>query len=354
MATTLEQLAQQIGAEVRGDPTALVLRCAGLEEAGPEDVSFLANRKYAKLLSTTKAAAVIISAAEAELADGLTLLVADDPYFAFRQAVVALHGFRQHPEPQGAGDARQWIDPSASVGQDCTLFPMTYIAAGAKIGHRCVIYPYCFVGPDAVIGDDCVLFPNVTVYDGCVLGDRVVLHAGCVIGQDGFGYATHRGRHCKIPQIGNVVIEDDVEMGACCVVDRATVGSTRVGQGTKFSDLVAIGHGARIGAHNLLVAQVGIAGSSQTGTHVVMGGQAGVAGHIKIGDMAQIAAKAGVKDDLPANGQYGGQPAQPFHQTKRSLVAVSRLPDLVQDFRKLQKRVAELESQIVAGAESPG
>ena len=232
------------------------------------------------------------------------------------------------------------------------MYPMACVAAGARVGRRCVIYPYCFVGPDAVVGDDCVLFPNVTVYDRCVLGDRVVLHAGCVIGQDGFGYATYEGKHWKIPQTGNVVVEDDVEMGAGCVVDRATVGSTRIGLGTKFSDLVAIGHGAVIGKHNLLVAQVGIAGSSQTGDYVVMGGQVGVAGHLKIGDMARIAAKAGVKDDLPAHGQYGGQPAQPFGQTKRSLVAVARLPELIQAFRKLQKRVAELESQMVPQTKS--
>ena len=357
MGMTLDELALRIGAMVRGDGSAVVEGCAGLEEADAGHVSFLANRKYTRLLSQTKAAAVILSKEDAELTLGPTLLVAQDPYFAFREAVVALHGFRQHPAPvnlpEGLSQSQAVVDPTAQIGKGSHLYPMVYVAKDVQIGERCVIYPYCFIGPGAVIGDDCVLFPNVTVYDDCVLGSRVTLHSGCVIGQDGFGYATHEGKHHKIPQIGNVVVEDDVEMGACCVVDRATVGSTRIGQGTKFSDLVAIGHGAVVGNHNLLVAQVGIGGSTQTGDYVVMGGQVGVAGHLKIGDMAQIAAKAGVADDLDANGQYGGQPAQPFGQTKRSFVAVARLPEVMQEFRKLQKRVEQLESQLEVKAEAP-
>lgn len=355
MSMTIDKLARRIGASVRGDGLAVVDGCAGLEEAGSRHVSFLANRKYVRLLSRTHAAAVIISEEDADHALGQTLLVAQDPYFAFREAVVALHGFRQHPAPVDLPDglSQAVVDPTAQVGQDSRLYPMAYVAKGAKIGERCIIYPYCFIGPGAVIGDGCVLFPNVTVYDGCVLGNRVTLHSGCVIGQDGFGYATHQGQHHKIPQIGNVVIEDDVEMGACCVVDRATVGSTRIGQGTKFSDLVAIGHGADVGSHNLLVAQVGIGGSTQTGNYVVMGGQVGVAGHLRIGDMAQIAAKAGVADDLPGHGQYGGQPALPFGKTKRSFVAVARLPEIMQEFRKLQKRVEQLEGQLEVKADAP-
>ncbi len=346
MGMTIEQLAKRIGATVHGDGGGVVDRCTGLEQAGSSDVSFLANRKYNKLLASSGAGAVIVSPTDVQQAPDRTLLVADDPYFAFRQAVVVLHGFREHPVPISGSGCEAVIDPTAVIGKDCTVYPMSYIAAGAKIGDRCVIYPFCFVGPDAVVGDDCVLFANVTVYDRCELGNRVMLHAGCVIGQDGFGYATHEGEHCKIPQVGNAVVEDDVEMGACCVVDRATVGSTRIGHGTKFSDLVAIGHGANIGPYNLLVAQVGIGGSSETGRYVVVGGQVGVAGHLKIGDMAKIAAKAGVADDLPGGGEYGGQPAQPFNQTKRGFVAMTKLPEMVQEFRKLQKRVAELEKQL--------
>lgn len=345
MGMTLGQLGERIGATVRGDPTLEVEGCAGLEEAGPRQVSFLANRKYLKLLSATRAGAVIVSPQDGSQApETMSLLVAKDPYFAFREAVVALHGMRRLP-PAGIHPLAV-IDASAQIGEGCCIEPFVVVSRGARIGARTVIYPHSTVGADVVMGRDCVLYPGVTVYDGCVLGDRVTLHSGCVIGQDGFGYATHGGQHHKIPQVGNVVIEDDVEMGACCTVDRATVGSTRIGKGSKFSDLVAIGHGASIGEHNLLVAQVGIAGSTQTGRYVVMGGQAGVAGHLKIGDGAQVSAKAGVMDDLAPGGQYGGQPALPMSTTKRNLLALNRLPGLIQELRQLQKRVEELQAQL--------
>ena len=344
VSMTVDELASRIGAAVRGDGSRTVERCVGIDEAGPEDVSFLANRKYAKKLCQTQAGAVILSSGDCDQApDTCTLLVADDPYFAFREAVVALHGYRPQPEP-GVSELAV-VDPTAEIAPGCSIQPFAYIAAGARVGEACVIYPHCYIGPDAVLGKQCVLYPNVTVYDRCVLGDRVVLHSGCVIGQDGFGYATHQGAHRKIPQIGNVVIGDDVEMGAGCTVDRATVGSTKIGQGTKFSDLVAIGHGADVGPHNLLVAQVGLAGSVKTGRYVAFGGQAGVAGHLEIGDGAQIAAKAGVIDDLPAHGQYGGQPALPMNLTKRSVLALTKLPELMRQFKSLQKRIAELETR---------
>lgn len=350
MPTTLDELASAIGATLRGEGSRLVSRCAGISEAGEADVTFVSNRKYAAQLATTRAAAVVVSPADAEQAPaGLSLLIASDPYFAFREAIVALHGFRSHPAPGISEQA--YIDQTAEIGELCTIRPFVYIAPRARIGKRVVIYPHCYIGKDAVIGDDCILFPSVTIYDKCVLGDRITLHSGCVIGQDGFGYATHKRpgeemAHHKIPQVGNVVIEDDVELGAACTVDRAALGSTRIGKGTKFSDLVAIGHGTEVGKHNLLVAQVGIAGSAQTGDYVVMGGQVGVAGHLKIGSGVQIAAKAGVMADVPPGQKIGGQPAIPLEDAKRGVLATMRLPALLQDFRKLQKRVAELEAAL--------
>ena len=345
---TIEQLAQRIDAQVRGDGQRVIKGCAGLDDANESHVSFLANRKYAKRLAVTHAAAVIVGPDDTGQApDTCTLLIAKNPYFAFREATVALHGFRQHPQPGISPLA--FVDPHATIGSDCSIEPFAYVAPGATIGDGCVLYAHTYVGPGAKLGNKCVLYPNVTIYDHCVLGDRVVLHAGCVIGQDGFGYATHQGQHHKIPQVGNVVVEDDVEMGAGCAVDRATVGTTRIGQGSKFSDLVAIGHGTQVGPHNLLVAQVGLAGSVTTGRYVVFGGQAGVAGHLEIGDAVQIAAKAGVMDDLPANGQYGGQPAIPFSQAKRSVLALARLPELMHEIRAMQKRIARLEAQDTEG-----
>ncbi len=340
MSTTLQELAQTIGVELRGDGSRVVDGCAGLEQAGPTDVSFLVNRKYVSFVQTTKAAAIICNARDAQNLNGRTLLVAEDPYYAFRQAIVTLHGFRKHPEP-GISD-QAYVDPTATVGEDCVIQPFVYIAAGATIGKRCVIYPHCYIGPDAKVGDDCILFPSVTIYDKCVLGNRVTLHAGCVIGQDGFGYAPHKGVHEKIPQIGIAIVEDDVEMGALCAIDRATVGETVIGRGSKFSDAVTIGHGTRIGRNNLLVAQVGVAGSVTTGDYVVMGGQVGVAGHLNIADGVQIAAKSGIMDDLEP-GQYGGTPAMPLRQAKRNYLLSLKLGDMLAEFKKLQERVAELE-----------
>lgn len=338
---SLSELAGRIGAELRGNGAHEVIACAGLEEAESHQLSFLANRKYTKLLHTTRAGAVILGPADVKYTDGQNLLVTDDPYFGFRQAVVALHGFRR--QPSGGVSPQAYVDPAATIGRKCTIEPFVFIAANARIGDRCVLYPHCYVGDDVVIGADCILYPNVTIYDGCVLGDRVTLHSGTVVGQDGFGYATHDATHHKIPPAGNVVIQDDVEMGANCAIDRATVGSTRLGIGSKLSDLVAIGHGADVGSHNLIVAQVGLAGSVQTGTHVSMGGQAGVAGHLKIGDEAQLAAQAGVMTDIPAYTKAGGTPAMGFARTKRMILAARKLPALIQEFRKLQRRVISLE-----------
>lgn len=352
MSMTIQQLAEKIGATVQGDGAAVVSGCAALDKATASDVSFLANRKYAGQIETTAAAAIVLDAEGAKLAGERTVLVADDPYYAFRQAVVQLMGFRKHPQP-GISELAV-IAKSAKVGKDCYIGPFVVIADDAVIGDRCNIYPHCYVGPAACIGNDVILFSNVSVYDRCVLGHRVTLHSGCVIGQDGFGYATHKGVHHKIPQTGNAVIEDDVEMGACCSVDRATLGSTVVGAGTKFSNGVTIGHGTKVGKHNLFVAQVGLAGSVETGDYVAMGGQVGVAGHLKIGNMVQIAATSGVMHDIPDGAIFGGSPAMPFAEMKRIMLHSQRLPEMANTIKKLRKQLDDLEKKLAqSGADAP-
>ncbi len=341
MAITLKDLSERIGARLEAghaDEDRAIQRCARLADAGPDDLSFLANVRYLAQARETRAAAVIVGP-DVEL-PGKARLVADDPYLAFRNAAVELHGWRRQPHP-GISDGA-WIDETAEVGELCTIRPFAYVAPHAVIGRRCILYPGVYVGKHARIGDDCVLYPNVTVYDHCVLGRRVCLHAGCVIGNDGFGYATSQGVHHKIPPAGNAVVEDDVEMGAGCIVDRATMGSTIIGRGTKFSNAVTIGHGSRVGPYNLYVAQVGLAGSVTTGSHVVMGGQVGVAGHLHIGDRAQLAAKSGVMTDIPADAQYGGTPAQPLADAKRAYLFTQRLPDLIARIKDLEREVAKL------------
>jgi UDP-3-O-[3-hydroxymyristoyl] glucosamine N-acyltransferase len=323
---TLKELAEAIGAEVVGGGAETpVDSVATLEDAREGQVSFLSNGRYAKLLETTRASAVIV--ARGVRSDRVALLRTADPYYAFRQACVKLHGFRRHPH-EGIHPAAH-VDPTATVGEGT------------------VMYPGVYVGPRAKIGRDCILYPNVVVYDDCVLGDRVTLHANCSIGHDGFGYATAKlpgeeVRHHKIPQAGNAVIEDDVEMGAGCAVDRATLGSTVVGRGTKFSNLVTIGHGSRVGRHGLFVAMVGIAGSVRLGDYVTLAGQVGLAGHLEVGDRVTIGAQSGVMNDVPAGSTIVGTPAMPASQARRVYTVFQQLPELLDRIRKLEQRVEEL------------
>ena len=362
MSMTLRELAERIGATMQlCDQTVADRRidgCASLDAADEHDVAFLANPKYAAQFAASRAAAVIVASNVAN--DGKNLLVADDPYFAFRNAMVELYGWREHPPvvsdqatlhasvQQGLDEGRisdkAMIHPTARIGADTQVHPFAVIGRGVTVGSNCIIYPHTFIGPDAEVGDACLLYPNVTIYERCVLGDRVTLHSSCVIGQDGFGYATHGGAHHKIPLAGNAVIEDDVEMGAHCSVDRATMGSTVIGQGSKFSNGVTIGHGSQVGKHNLVVALVGLAGSVHTGDYVSMGGQVGVAGHLKIGDRAQIAAQSGVMMDVPADASVGGTPAHPLSDAKRVALHAMRLPDLVARLRKLERELERLKN----------
>jgi len=317
---TLAELAQTIGAELTGDPQHAISGAATLEDAGPEQVSFLSNPKYEKLLETTRAGAVIL--ATGTKCDRANLLHTKDPYFSFAKAVIALHGHRVHPF---AG-----IHPRATV------------EATAQVAAGTVIYPGAYVGPRAKVGKDCVLYPNAVIYDDCVLGDRVIIHAGASIGHDGYGYATSQGVHHKIPQIGNVVIEDDVEIGANAAIQRAAMGSTVIGKGTKIDSLVSVGHGTRVGAHGLLVSQVGIAGSTTLGHHVTLGGQVGVAGHLKIGNNVVAAAQAGITNDVPDQEALMGSPAMPLASARRVIVLMTQLPELARRIRHLEQQVGEL------------
>jgi UDP-3-O-[3-hydroxymyristoyl] glucosamine N-acyltransferase len=218
------------------------------------------------------------------------------------------------------------------------------IERGAVIGTGCVLYPGVYVGEESTVGDGCLLYPNAVVYDRCELGDRVTLHANCVIGQDGFGYATKDGAHHKIPQSGRVVIEDDVEFGAGCAIERAAIGETRIGRGTKFADLISIGHGTTIGRHCLVVSLVGISGSVEVGNYVALGGQVGVTGHLKIGDGVQAAGKTAITHDVPAGEKIGGIPAVELDQAKRNALAGRDLYGLAKRVRSLERQLKALEA----------
>jgi len=343
---TLRELARLLGGELVGDGEKVIRGVAGLESAVHDQLAFLANAKYERLMDTTSAGGVIVGAKYAGPSERLNLLRCDDAYFAFRQAMVLFHGFRKHSF-RGV-DARAAVDASATLGQDVAVAQFATVCAGAAIGDRTVIYPGVFVGPDVKIGRDCIVYPNVTLYDGTVLGDRVTLHAGTSVGHDGFGYATRKGddgvvRHEKIPQAGWVVIEDDCEIGANCTIDRATMGATIIGAGTKFSNLVAIGHGTKMGKHCLLVAQCGIAGSVTVGSYCVFAGQVGVTGHIRIGDGVKVGAQSGIINDVPAGVEILGSPAVDRAEGLRIVASTLSLPKIHATVKKLTKDVQAMK-----------
>jgi UDP-3-O-[3-hydroxymyristoyl] glucosamine N-acyltransferase len=317
----LDELARQIGATVAGDGAIEIKDVAPLEDAEAGSISFLANAKYQKQLETTSASAVIAQPNIESMR--VAIVKAKDPYFAFAQAIVLLRGHRKH----------------GFTG----VHPKAHVDPSAKIGEGTVVYPGAFIGRDAKIGRDCIIYPNVAIYEECLVGDRVIIHSNTSIGVDGFGFAFNGGVHHKIPQIGNVVIEDDVEVGANCTIARAALASTIIGAGTKIDAQVMIAHNCKVGKGCIIVAQVGLAGSVTLGDYVTLAGQVGVAGHLKIGDRATIAAKTGVMTDIEPGSTMMGIPAMEAKDARRVYAAFMKLPELVQRVRELEQGMANLE-----------
>jgi len=313
-----------------------------LESAEAGEITFLANPKYLPAVAVTRASA-ILARVGVQLPRGLSSIRTPDPYAAVTVAIIHLHGHRSHPT-WGISE-RANIHPSARIGPHANIAPGVAIAADVTIGTNATIYAGCYVGDGATIGDDCVLFPNVVVYDQCVLGHRVTIHAGSVVGEDGLGYAPVGDKWIKIPQVGKTVIGDDVEIGANCAVDRATLGRTEIGPGTKFGNVVVIGHGTKIGPDCLFVGQVGVAGSVTVGKHVTLAGQVGVAGHLTIHDNVRVGAQAGISGDAEAGSEMLGSPAIPADQAKRSLLAVQKLPEWIRRIKDLEREVKELRAK---------
>ncbi len=335
---TLRELAEYVGGRVYGNEDVLIKSASTLGRAEPGDISFLTNRKYEKQLRTTRASAVIVGKETPDAT--VPLLIAEDPYYAFMQIMVLLHGHRKHKKV--GISSRASIADSAKIGVDCHVHDFATISDNARIGDGCIIYPGAFVGQGVEIGNDSILYANVTIYDGCKLGNRVIVNANSTIGEDGFGYASHEGMHHKIPQIGTVVIEDDVEIGTCCAIERGTLGDTVIGEGSKLGDMVTIGHGTKVGPHCLLVAQVGVAGSTTIGHHCIIGGQVGIVGHITIGNNVTIAAKAGVINNVPDGKVILGAPAIDAGQGRRAYGMIQYLPEIRQTLRSLQNQVQEI------------
>jgi UDP-3-O-[3-hydroxymyristoyl] glucosamine N-acyltransferase len=354
MTLSLAELAEFLhghgmACEVDGNGDVPISAVATLEDAHEGDLSFLANPKYENHLKTTGASAVLVRP-DVAAPRKMNLMRTADPYAAVTAAIVRIHGYRQHP--QWGVSERAYIAPSASIGSNPNIAPGVHIDEDVRMGDNVTLYPGVFVASGCQVGSDVALFPNVVVYEECVLGDRVTIHAGTVIGEDGLGYAPVGEKWIKIPQVGNVVIGNDVEIGPNCTIDRATLGSTTIGNGTKFSNLIAVGHGTKVGEDCLFVAQVGLAGSVTVGRHVTIAGQAGVVGHITIGDNVTIGAKAGVSNSIESGQTVLGQPAIPINDCKRQVAIVQQLPRLKTEIKRLRQQVDALMKQLEASEQN--
>lgn len=338
MEFTAEMLASYLGGEVAGDANAQVSTFAKIEEGHAGALSFLSNPKYEQYVYDTLSSIVIVNKSfQPSGAVKATLVKVDDAYGSFAKLLELYVSTK--PRKTGISE-RAEIHPTATLGTDCYVGAFTVIDAGVRIGDNTRIYPNSYIGDGVVIGSNVTINAGVTIYEGCVVGSNVIIHAGAIIGADGFGFAPDAsGEYTKIPQIGNVVIEDNVEIGANTCIDRATMGSTTIHQGVKLDNLIQIGHNAIIGENTVCAAQVGVAGTSKVGKNCMFGGQAGVAGHLCVGDNVQLGSKTGVTRNIPSGETYLGYPALPISRYHRSHAIFRNLPEL-------SKLVYQLEKQI--------
>jgi UDP-3-O-[3-hydroxymyristoyl] glucosamine N-acyltransferase len=311
-----------------------------LDTATAEHLSFLHNPKYVDEAKSSEAGAILV--ADPEILPGRNLLVCPEPYLALAHALEIFHP-AESPDP--GVHPSSVVAADVSVGEGASIGPLVSVAAGATVGDRSVVGAGCVLGRGIEIGADCILHPRVVVEDNCRIGDRCIVHSGTVIGSDGYGYATVDGLHHKVPQVGIVVLEDDVELGANVCVDRATLGETRIRRGTKVDNLVQIAHNVEVGDHCLLVAQVGISGSTTIGHHSVFAGQSGCSGHLKIGSGVVLAAKAAAYKDVPDGATMAGAPARPHREWLKANANLQRLDGLRQKVKQLEERLAELEGR---------
>jgi UDP-3-O-[3-hydroxymyristoyl] glucosamine N-acyltransferase len=338
---TLSELANRLGCRLEGDGTIEVVRVAAIDTAGPGDVTFLANPKYASALSSTRASAVI--ARDDVPAAACAMLRTEEPYLAFARAVGL---FAPGSRPAPGIHAMAAVARDASVGRDVAIGPFVAVGEGTRIGDRTIVFPNVTIGPEARIGADCVIHSNVAIRERVTIGDRVILQNGVVVGGDGYGFVRRKdGTHEKIPQVATVVIEDDVELGANTTVDRPAIGETRIKAGTKIDNLVQVAHGVTVGRNVLMAAQVGIAGSTHVGDEVMLGGQVGVGGHLTIGKGAVAVGQSGVTNSLEPGEMVAGYPAIDSKEWRKASVIFRRLPELKKRIEELEARVAELTSR---------
>ena len=343
MEFTAEQIASVIGGIIEGDKDAKVRTFAKIEEGVEGAISFLSNPKYTHYIYDTKSSVVIVNEdVELEGTVAPTLIRVKNAY----ESIAQLLQIYEASKPKKTGVSPQaYISPTAKLGKDCYVGPFACIGEGTVIGDGCQIYPHAVIGDNVKMGNNCILYPNTTVYQGCKIGNNVTLHAGSVIGADGFGFAPNADGYDKIPQIGIVTIEDNVEIGANTCVDRSTMGSTVIRKGVKLDNLVQVAHNVEIGENTVMSAQVGIAGSTKVGSWCMFGGQVGIAGHITIGDKTFLGAQSGVPGSLKGGEELIGTPPMNPRNYFKSQAIFRRLPDMYKELEALKKTIEELKSE---------
>ncbi len=343
MEFTAEQIAGLLNGDVVGDTNAIVTGLAKIEEGTPKSLSFLANPKYEEHIYATASTICIVNRTftpSRSLPETLTLVKVDDAHACFAKL---LEVYDQMTKKQPKIEQPSFIAESASVGEGLFLGAFAYIGEGTTIGKNATIYPQVYIGENVTIGDNCTFHPGAKIYQDCVLGNNVIIHAGTVIGADGFGFVPdENGVFSKIPQIGNVVIEDDVEIGSNTTIDRATLGSTFIRKGVKLDNLIQIAHNVDVGQHSAMAAQAGVAGSTKIGRHVMVGGQAGISGHIKIADQTKIVAQSGIPGSIKKADTLMGSPGISLDDFKKSYFGFRKLPYILTKLQELEQKIKTL------------
>jgi UDP-3-O-[3-hydroxymyristoyl] glucosamine N-acyltransferase len=338
---TLQELASLVEGKVIGDTSLKISGISSLDEARDGEITFIANSKYLNKAKETKASAIIVSN-KIEVKDK-PLIITDNPYLAYAKIVTLFH---RHPHPAKGVDKSAIVGEGARIGKEVSISPLVFIGKDVTISDRVAIYPHTFIGDGAFIGEDTLIYSHVSIREHCHIGRRVIIHPGTVIGSDGFGFAPDGERYYKIPQVGIVQIDDDVEIGANNTIDRGALGKTWIKRGVKTDNLVHIAHNVVVGEDTILVAQVGISGSTKIGNHVTLAGQVGVVGHIEIGDNTIVGSKTGVSGSVPANTIVSGYPHMPHRQWLKSSRCYPLLPQMRKILNKLEKKVKMLEETL--------
>lgn len=344
MEFSAQQIAGFLNGTIEGDPEVKVCNFSKIEEGKPGTLSFLANPKYEHYIYETEASIVLVNNDFVATSPvRATLVKVANAYAAL---AILLNLVEQSKVKKTGIDATAFIAASAKIAEDIYVGNFAYIGENVVLGKNCKIYPYAYIGDNVIAGENCTFYPHATIYDDCIIGNSCIFHAGCVIGSDGFGFAPEGNKYKKIPQLGNVIIEDDVEVGANTTIDRAVMDSTIIRRGVKLDNLIQIAHNVEIGENTVMAAQVGIAGSVKVGQHCMFGGQVGLAGHLKIGDHVNLGAQSGVISDIKDGETVLGAPAINARSFMRSSAVFSRLPEMYRTMGQMQREIEQLKKEL--------